>query len=118
MLAKGDGKLFLITELISDVTSLIISILLYKTLGLQGIGLAYTINFIIYTTYMWIICKRRYAFAPEKSLYIVFFISTLLIFSQAVVINFEVSKYFIPSLFAVVATIYSLIALRKRLSMK
>ena len=118
LLAKGDGKLFLITELISDVTSLIISILLYKTLGLQGIGLAYTINFIIYTTYMWIICKRRYAFAPEKSLYIVFFISTLLIYSQAVVINFEVSKYFIPSLFAVVATIYSLFALRKRLSMK
>ncbi len=118
LLAKGEGKLFLITELISDVTSIVINMLLYLNMGLEGLGIAYTINFIIYTTYMWIISKKRYAFAPEKSLYIVYFISTLLIYSQAVVINFEVSKYFIPSLFAVVATIYSLFALRKRLSRK
>ena len=118
LLAKGEGKLFLITELISDVTSIVINILLYLNLGLEGLGIAYTINFIVYTIYMWIISVRRYNFKPEKAFYIVFLVSAILIYSQAVIINFEISKYFIPSLFAVVATIYSLIALRKRLSMK
>ena len=118
LLAKGEGKLFLITELISDVTSIVINILLYLNLGLEGLGIAYTINFIVYTIYMWIISVRRYNFKPEKAFYIVFLVSAILIYSQAVIINFEISKYLIPSLFATVATIYSIIALRKRLSSK
>lgn len=118
LLAKGEGKLFLITELISDVTSIVINILLYLNLGLEGLGIAYTLNFMIYTTYMWIISRKRYDFMPEKSFYIVFLVSAFLIYTQAVVIDSEISKYLIPSLFAVVATIYSLIALRKRLSTK
>ncbi|MBR5323477.1 MAG: O-antigen translocase [Muribaculaceae bacterium] len=118
LLAKGEGKLFLITELISDVTSIVINILLYLNLGLEGLGIAYTLNFMIYTTYMWIISCKRYGFMPEKSFYIVFLVSAFLIYTQAVVIDSEISKYLIPSLFAVVATIYSLIALRKRLSTK
>ena len=118
LLAKGEGKLFLITELISDVTSIIINILLYLNLGLEGLGIAYTLNFIIYTSYMWIISQKRYGFTPEKTFYTVFLVSLLLIYPQAVLINFEVSKYLIPSLFAVIAIIYSLFALRKRLSRK
>ena len=118
LLAKGEGKLFLITELISDVTSIIINILLYLNLGLEGLGIAYTLNFIIYTSYMWIISRKRYGFTPEKTFYTVFLVSLLLIYPQAVVINFELSKYLIPSLFSVVAIIYSLFALRKRLSRK
>ena len=118
LLAKGEGKLFIITELISDVTSIIINILLYLNLGLEGLGIAYTLNFIIYTSYMWIISQKRYGFTPEKTFYKVFLVSLLLIYPQAVVINFEVSKYLIPSLFSVVAIIYSLLALRKRLSRK
>ncbi len=118
LLAKGEGKLFLITELISDVTSIIINILLYLNLGLEGLGIAYTLNFIIYTSYMWIISRKRYGFIPEKSFYAVFLVSVALIYSQAVIINFEISKYLIPSLFALVAIIYSLISIHKRLSRK
>ena len=116
LLAKGEGKLFLITELVSDVTSIIINILLYLNMGLEGLGIAYTLNFVIYTTYMWIISRRRYGFAPEKTFYTVFLVSLLLIYLQAVIINCEISKYLIPSLFALVAVIYSAFVLRKRLS--
>ena len=116
LLAKGEGKLFLITELVSDVTSIIINILLYLNMGLEGLGIAYTLNFIIYTTYMWIISRKRYGFAPEKTFYTVFLVSLLLIYSQAVIINCEISKYLIPSLLALIAVIYSAFVLRKRLS--
>ena len=115
LLAKGEGKLFLITELISDVTSLAINVFLYHYWGLEGLGLAYTINFAIYTTYMWIICKRRYGFAPEKALYLILLITFVIIYLQAIVINGEISKYIIPSLLAFVAILFSLITLRKRL---
>ncbi len=115
LLAKGEGRLFLITELISDVTSLAINVLLYHYWGLEGLGLAFTINFAIYTTYMWIICKRRYVFAPEKTLYLIMLITFVIIYLQAIVINCEISKYIVPSLLTFVAILFSLITLRKRL---
>ena len=115
LLAKGEGKLFLITELISDITTLIISILLYLVLGIEGLGIAYTINFAIYTTYMWIICKKRYCFVPEKTFYTVSLVAFVLVYTQALVVNFEISNYVIPSILSVIAILFSYIVLSKRL---
>lgn len=115
LLAKGEGKLFLITELISDTTSLAISISLYLTMGLEGLGLAYTINFIIYTTYMWIICKKRYDFNPEKVLYFIIAVSMLLVYLQAILINFEISTLIIPLILSFIAITFSSTVLYNRL---
>lgn len=115
LLAKGEGKLFLITELISDVTTLVISILLYLVLGIEGLGVAYTINFAIYTTYMWIICKKRYCFVPEKTFYTVSLVAFVLVYAQALVVNLEISNYVIPAIISIIAILFSYIVLYKRL---
>lgn len=111
LLAKGEGKLFLITELISDVTSILINIMLYKYIGLEGLGIAYTINFIIYTVYMWIISVRRYNFKPEKAFYTIFVISLILLFAQAILIKLQIANLYIISSLALSSTLLSLVML-------
>lgn len=47
-LAKKAGKIFLFNELGICVISLPVYLILYKTFGIDGIGMAYLINFILY----------------------------------------------------------------------
>ncbi|MBR2476370.1 MAG: hypothetical protein IKB57_07585, partial [Bacteroidaceae bacterium] len=69
----------------------------------------------IYTTYMWIICKKRYCFVPEKTFYTVSLVAFVLVYTQALVVNFEISNYVIPSILSVIAILFSYIVLSKRL---
>ena len=60
VLAKGAGKLFMITEFFSDTVSFVLNITAYMVWGLEGIGIAYLMNFFLYGTGMWLLCRRYY----------------------------------------------------------
>lgn len=111
LLAKGEGKLFLITELISDITSLAINILLYTNMGLEGLGIAYTVNFAIYAIYMWIICRIRYKFTPQKRLYTILAVIVAIVVILLVMQSRAISIYFmlIPVILSVIYSAYSLL---------
>ena len=49
MLAKGHGKIFLVTETVSAVTVLVLNMLCYSQWGVDGLGYAYLLSYIIYT---------------------------------------------------------------------
>lgn len=49
ILAKGDGKTYLWTEVASAVINLVLNIVFYQWWGLTGLGIAFLVSFVLYT---------------------------------------------------------------------
>ena len=49
ILAKGSGKVYLLTETMSAVTGLALNIIFYEQWGLVGLGWAFTVWYVVYT---------------------------------------------------------------------
>ncbi|MDE7153354.1 MAG: oligosaccharide flippase family protein [Muribaculaceae bacterium] len=62
ILAKGDGKTFVVTEFISSAFFLIINILTYKYYGIRGMGYAYTLWYFLYLISTSVVFFRRYRY--------------------------------------------------------
>ncbi len=60
ILARGDGKIYLLTETISAVSCILLNVLVYKYWGLDGLGVAYLVWYIIYTIVVWVVYRYRY----------------------------------------------------------
>ncbi|MGC4040134.1 MAG: oligosaccharide flippase family protein [Flavobacterium sp.] len=67
VLAKGDKKLFFQQALVSDLLNLVLSITMYKYYGLLGLGIAYFLNYAIYTVYVYQLVKRNYGFSLDET---------------------------------------------------
>lgn len=78
LLAKGKGKLYLYTELASDVITLSLNIIFYHYYGLAGVGASYTIGFIIYLAIIYGVCRHNYDIRPGKKAWIATFITTII----------------------------------------
>lgn len=60
MMARGDGKIFLYTELISGVVNISLSIAGFHIGGFAGLGVAYVLWFGIYAAMVWYVYRIRY----------------------------------------------------------
>jgi len=49
ILAKGDGKTYLWTEVASAVVNLLLNILFYRWWGITGLGIAFLVSYVLYT---------------------------------------------------------------------
>lgn len=89
-LAKGDTKSFFFNELLSLAYFLVINILCYKLLGLDGLGISYMINYFVYMLQVLWVCRIKYSYRIEnKTLKFIIFLVFILSF-------FIVSKLLIP----------------------
>lgn len=66
--AKGDSRAFFWNELVSETYFLIFNILFYKLWGLNGLGLSFVINYIIYLIQVNVVCRKRYDFRLDKNI--------------------------------------------------
>lgn len=60
MLARGDGKLYMATEVLSAVLTVTLNLLFFHFMGIAGIGLAFTVNNAIYAAIIGAVYYRRY----------------------------------------------------------
>lgn len=60
IIAKGDGRAYVVTETISAITLICCSIPLWHTWGYAGLGAAYLIQYIVYMIVTAATCRRRY----------------------------------------------------------
>ena len=60
ILARGDGKIFLLTETTSAITCITLNIIAYTHWGIDGLGVAYMVWYIIYALIVGIIYRYRY----------------------------------------------------------
>lgn len=60
IVSKGDGRAYLLTESISTAVMLTLSIILWHQIGIAGIGIAYALQYLIYTILTYTVCRKRY----------------------------------------------------------
>lgn len=60
MLARGDGKIYLITEATDACVGLLLCIGAYSCVGLQGVGIAYILWYLLYTVIVGCVFRFRY----------------------------------------------------------
>jgi len=68
MLAKGDGRIFVLTETVSAAVFLALSIAGYRYGGNAGLGCAYAGWYAVYMAIVWIVYRRRYAMRLARGL--------------------------------------------------
>jgi PST family polysaccharide transporter len=92
ILAKNDSKLFLRTSLSFNIIFLLLSILGYKSYGLDGIGIAYLMYFLIHFIGLKIIVRYKYNIRLSKS-YVKILILAFILCLFAFLITFIESYY-------------------------
>ncbi len=60
ILAKSDGVVYLLTELLSAIVAIGLNILFYDRWGIRGLGYAYTLWYLFYLAEVWLLCRSRY----------------------------------------------------------
>ncbi|WP_289158922.1 oligosaccharide flippase family protein [uncultured Muribaculum sp.] len=60
ILARGDGKLYLFTELLSCVFYLVFNFVAYSRFGIDGLGYAYFLWYLAYTIVVLAVCAKKY----------------------------------------------------------
>lgn len=67
IIARGDGKVYIITESLSSTIGLALNIIMYRAGGFAGLGLSYIIWYAIYALIVYVPCRRLYGLrlAPE-----------------------------------------------------
>ena len=66
-LAKGESKTFFVNELCFEIYALLSNILFYHLWGLNGLGLSFIFNYIIYVIQCSIVCNKRYNYRIDIS---------------------------------------------------
>ena len=66
ILAKGDGKTYLLTELLSTVSGFALNVLFYRYWGLTGIGISFVIWYFLYCIIVGIPYFKKYGFSITR----------------------------------------------------
>lgn len=88
ILAKGESKLFFLSETLANVYMLVLSIIGYALFGLDGLGWAFLIAYIIYTLHVFFLIRIKFLFSFEFDFYKLFFFH-LLCLTLLVFLNFN-----------------------------
>lgn len=73
IVAKGDGRLFMFTEILSCITAVLLNIAGFRLGGWVGLGIAYCLWYLLYSILVGVIYRRRYRlhFLPRTILLVV-----------------------------------------------
>lgn len=120
LLAKGDSKLFLFTEIVANILILMGYIIGFEFFGLEGIGIGFLILYLIYLILVFYISHSKYNFAFSIAfirILFVQFVLSLLAFIASQYMTYEVSLFVsIPILF--LSTAHALYEMDKRIGIK
>lgn len=66
ILAKGDGKTYLWTEVASAVINLVLNIVFYRWWGLTGLGIAFLVSYLLYTGIVAVVYFKMYHLSVSR----------------------------------------------------
>ena len=67
ILAKGDGKTYLWTEVASAVINLLLNIVFYQWWGLTGLGIAFLVSYLLYTIIIAVVYFKGYRLSISRA---------------------------------------------------
>jgi len=119
-LAKGNGRLFMIMEIIAGAIILIMNLLFYYLYRLNGLGISFIITYLLGMIISYLVLKTKYDFAlPQKFFFRLVITSGLIVLSfLTVFISDNLLRYIGGISVALVATLFSLIKLNELMDMR
>lgn len=117
MLAKGDTKLFFISELAANIYLLIFNLIFYKYWGLTGLGYSFLISFFIAFFQGYFILKFKYGFSFKSRFTRIFWRQLLLLISSIILFEFiksDITIYLLV-LFIGISFFFSIKGINQRL---
>lgn len=100
ILARGDGKAFLLTESASAITSITLNIIAYRLWGMEGLGLAYTAWYIIYSIIVACVYYYRYKLHLGDKMYRL--IALTVVLAIICTVGYKHIGWYIPAAIAIV----------------
>lgn len=115
--AKAESKVFLTTEILSNSTYLLFSLIGYKYGGLLGLGIAFSANYLVYMFIVYFISAYRYKFAFSSDFLKSFIFQFFLIAISLLIIFFfkSAAKFWLCTAIVVASCVYALIILDKKM---
>ena len=120
IIARGDMKNFVVNETLSNVYSFVISIIGYKLWGLSGLGLAFTIGYLIYFIQIYYITHKYYQYEMSRPFVNIFLIELCMVIVCMIIVKLLNSQpliYVVGTLFVLPATMYSIKELNTRMNL-
>jgi O-antigen/teichoic acid export membrane protein len=119
-LAKGDGRLFFITELIGGISVLFLNLLGYYFFGLNGLAISFVVSYVFVSFINYYILYIKYSFSLPNNLFKILVLSYLFILSIfiATFIKPIALKFFISLIIFIISIIFSLNKLNKNMDLK
>lgn len=119
LFAKGDSSLLMKTSVGFNMVFLINNILGYQLFGLNGLGISFTVNFIIHFIALIIITKYKYGFTfkPEFSKIFISCLFLCLIAFSLTIINSKIVFYILGSFMVILSSLHSVNELNKRINL-
>lgn len=119
LLAKGESKIFFWNEFAANSYLLILQIIGYTMLGLEGLGVAFLIGYFLHFLQIYFLAKYRYGFAFEKGFFKIFLFHLfigIVCFSITRFIHTPFS-FLSGTIFILFSIVFSLKELNKRLDL-
>lgn len=119
-IAKAESKLFAINELTVGLYGLALNLIGYYLYGLLGLGISFTIKYILYLVQVYCIARVRYGFAFTKSFIRLLVSQGLIVLCCIIFVIFlpTLWRYVCGSFITVFAIAYSVWELNKRIDIK
>lgn len=105
ILARGDGKIYLLTETISAISCILLNIFAYKHWGLEGLGVAYLAWYVIYTIVVWIVYRYRYGLSLGYGM--TRLIMLVVVSATACTLGYIYIGWWIPAVIAIITLPYT-----------
>ena len=113
ILARGDGKLYLLTEFSSCVFYLLFNYILYSRFGIDGLGYAYVLWYFAYTAVVVAVCWKRYGIALSRNVVILSCVAIVVSAAAALLINYN---FWCVLAFGIITSLFSLVKIKRLLA--
>lgn len=119
IIAKGDARLYIFTELIGNVTSFVLSMVGYRYGGLTGLGIAFLMGYLLYFFLVFIITHRKYYYNFSESSLKIWLLQVCFVCLCIIIVYFACSwmRYVLGSMVIVISCVLSFKGLNSRIQL-
>ncbi len=120
IVAKGDNRLFIITETIGNILMIILNVVFYILFGLNGIGISFAVNYLVYFLLVYLLVRNKYEISYHPIFWRILLIQNLFVLTAFTLslIPSSILTYILAGLLMIAAGIYSLKELNRRLDLR
>jgi O-antigen/teichoic acid export membrane protein len=116
IIAKGNSKLFVWSEFVYNIYAFVLTVAFYKIYGLKGVGIAFSISYLLYLMQMYFLSKSKYEFSMNRAYFRIILLQFFLSLCAMITIASleSSSKFFIGLLLLIISLCSSIVELNRR----